>query len=232
MNGYAPPPRDHHAPRTKALPRRPGATAYPPGEFWARFLDALKCHLEQAPTANGNPEKDIQYASQRGVPNVNGHVKYSGPSAGSAANDTLLRDYEAATSFRAPADAVFGALTTTSGLSGWWTRATGSGSTGGELTFLFGDLRKVIRVDETKRPSVVRWTVLVSEPLRDWEGTTIEFDLSADEAGGSRLHFRHHGLTPQLECFDSCSDAWTRFLGSLAEYLETGHGDPFDPTGL
>ena len=68
---------------------------------------------------------------------------------------------------------------------------------------------------------------LVSEPLPDWIGTVLSFDVSPGDNGGSRLYFRHSGLTPQLECFDFCSTSWKGYLASLASYLYTGKGSPF-----
>ena len=49
---------------------------------------------------------------------------------------------------------------------------------------------------------------------------------------GSRLHFRHSGLTPQLERFDFCSTSWKGYPASLASYLYTGKGSPFGSAGL
>ncbi len=136
-------------------------------------------------------------------------------------------DFEATVSFASPADAVFDALTTPAGLTGWWMKASGSGLAGGELTFVYDGGSVVMRVDKTERPSVVRWTVLAaSEPFGDWEGTTINFDVSPNESGGSRLHFRHTGLTPRLECFDTCSIGWNHGLASLVNYVDSGKGSP------
>jgi Activator of Hsp90 ATPase homolog 1-like protein len=77
-----------------------------------------------------------------------------------------------------------------------------------------------IRVDEADRPARVRWTVLVSEPLPDWAGTTITFDITPAGDGSTVLHFTHHGLTPQLECFSMCSASWTQYLASLVDYAD------------
>ena len=60
-----------------------------------------------------------------------------------------------------------------------------------------------MRVAEADRPSRVRWDVLVCEPASDWVGTTITFDL-VPAGDGTELRFHHHGLNPQLECFDQC----------------------------
>jgi len=139
--------------------------------------------------------------------------------------ETAQQDFEISKSFKKPVDAVFAALTTSADLTNWWTRASGSGATGGELTFFFGDSQVVMRVDNAERASSVKWTVLVSEPLPDWEGTTLNFELNPNESGGSVVRFRHAGLA-QLECFEQCSSSWTQFLGSLVDFVDTGQGDP------
>ena len=89
-------------------------------------------------------------------------------------------------------------------------------------------MKKVSRVDEATPCSKVCWTVTVCEPLADWVGTTINFELFSTAEGGTRLQFRHAGLTPQLECFDSCSAGWRQFLRSLINYVDEGQGSPFD----
>ena len=137
-------------------------------------------------------------------------------------------DFETTLTLQASPDSVFDALTTTTGLSGWWTRVTGSGLAGGELTFTF-DVPLTISVDQAERPGRVRWTAVGFEPLPDWAGTTINFDVTPIAGGGSQLQFRHTGLTPHLECFDECSSGWTHYLASLVAYVESGHGHPFEP---
>jgi uncharacterized protein YndB with AHSA1/START domain len=146
------------------------------------------------------------------------------------APSALDADFEATVSFTSSADAVFDALATPSGLTGWWMKASGSGLAGGALTFVYDNDDNhsvVMRVDTAERPSVVRWTVLAaSEPFGDWVGTTISFDISPNESGGSRLHLRHTGLTPQIECFDTCMAGWNSSLASLVNYVGPGKSSP------
>ena len=38
--------------------------------------------------------------------------------------------------------------------------------------------------------------------------------------------FTHVGLAPQVECYDTCSDAWTSLIqGSLKQLIETGRAE-------
>lgn len=50
----------------------------------------------------------------------------------------------------------------------------------------------------------------------EWTGTTIGFDLS-EQDGKTRLTFTHTGLTPDMECYDSCAPAWTRYMERLEQ---------------
>ena len=149
-----------------------------------------------------------------------------------APGDQLGGDYTATTLFESPADAVFDALTTPASLTGWWMGASGSGLEGGALTFRWGaEGALVMRVDAAQRAKLVEWTALASEPLDDWVGTTVRFEISPGETGGTRLDFRHVGLTPQLECFDMCKQGWDQYLPSLVGYVDRGQGSPLPAGG-
>lgn len=145
------------------------------------------------------------------------------------ATTTNDEDYQATIVFSATPRAVFDALTTLPGLAGWWTgTVTGNGEEGGELHFFFGDdVPTTIHVDVATPATLVQWTCLGYQHLPDWAGTTITFALSAAEGGGTHLAFRHRGLTPQLECFETCRSGWDHFLPSLRGYADTGHGNPW-----
>ena len=135
--------------------------------------------------------------------------------------------YTATALFESPADAVFDALTTPSSLTGWWMGASGSGLEGGTLTFRFGEEGAlVMRVDKAEAASLVEWTVLASEPLDDWVGTTVRFEIGPTETSGTLVRFEHVGLTPQLECFDMCIQGWGQYLPSLVGYVDRGQGNP------
>jgi uncharacterized protein YndB with AHSA1/START domain len=138
------------------------------------------------------------------------------------------QDYEASLELECTPQAAFEALTTVEGLAGWWTSVTGDGSPGGELQFQFGQgAPLVMHVDAADSGSRVQWTCLRYDPLPDWVGTSISFELTPDGSGGCALAFRHRGLTPKLECFDGCKSGWDHFLPSLERYAETGTGHPW-----
>lgn len=137
-------------------------------------------------------------------------------------------DYQQAIRVQASPDAVFDAITTVSGLAAWWTPVTGSGGTGGELRFMMGSPDPlVIKVEQATRPAHVQWAVMECDFLADWVGTRPAFTITAAGAGASEVRFRHHGLTPELECFAMCANGWNHYLlASLRDYVETGVGSP------
>ena len=144
-------------------------------------------------------------------------------------------DYHADVTIKAPLDAVFAAVSTVEGLSGWWTtEAGGSPEPGGELRFTFTDGAAVMRVEERTPgapdgPAVERWTCLGHTGQPEWYRTTVTFRLTELEPGVTRLEFTHGGLGPQLDCYGHCSAGWTYLMGSLASLAETGTGRPVSP---
>jgi len=146
-------------------------------------------------------------------------------SAAASHTPVAATDYTKRMHFDAPPEAVFDALTTLSGLAGWWAPVSGSGTEGGELRFTMGYQEPlVIHVDTARRPATVIWSVLACAFLPDWVGTTPSFTLSPADTGGCDFQFQHRGLTPQLECYSECRKGWDHFLPSLREYVESGRG--------
>ncbi len=138
--------------------------------------------------------------------------------------------YQATRTFQSGPDAVFDALTRVDAIARWWAPATGSAGTGGEIVLAFGDQEVRIRVEQAE-PVRVCWRVQVSEPLPDWTGTMITFDIGPAGDGGTSLGFTHHGLTPQLECFSMCQVGWTQYLASLVDYVDRDGGNAFGSAG-
>jgi uncharacterized protein YndB with AHSA1/START domain len=142
-------------------------------------------------------------------------------------------DYQMTLRVDAGPDALFDALTTTSGLSAWWSRAEGSGEAGGDLRFFMNAAEPcVMRVDVAARPALVRWTCTACDFLPDWVGTRPTFTIIPLADGSSELRFGHFGLNEELECIEMCTRGWDHFLPSLRDYAESGvgrpHGSPAD----
>lgn len=85
----------------------------------------------------------------------------------------------------------------------------------------------MLRVTEAEPATRVVWHVLACEFLPDWTGTTITFGIISSEDGTTDLRFRHDGLSPRLECFDTCQAGWNFYLPSLRDYAESGTGRSF-----
>jgi uncharacterized protein YndB with AHSA1/START domain len=137
-------------------------------------------------------------------------------------------EYQTTIRVKASPDAVFDALTTVTGLAAWWNPVSGSGETGGELRFNMNAPEPlVIQVDEATRPTSVRWTVIDCPFLPDWIGTRPTFTITPVDGETFDLHFRHQGLTEELECIDMCTRSWNHYMTSLRDYLEVGRGSPF-----
>ncbi|MEH7333013.1 SRPBCC domain-containing protein [Neobacillus drentensis] len=63
--------------------------------------------------------------------------------------------------------------------------------------------------------------------LRDWEGTTIRFEMDKVSEEESVLNFTHIGLSEELECYQACERGWTSYLTSLKNLVVNGKGNPY-----
>lgn len=101
----------------------------------------------------------------------------------------------------------------------WWS-GTIEGSTGklnDEFTYSYKDLHlSKQRIVEMIPGQKVVWLVTESqinyaEDKREWTDTKISFEIS-EQDNKTKLRFTHLGLVPEIECFDSCSNAWTELI--------------------
>jgi uncharacterized protein YndB with AHSA1/START domain len=119
------------------------------------------------------------------------------------------------------------ALTSQTGLRGWW---TGDCEVkGDEATFRFakegGVMELRFRVDEAK-PDSVKWTCVAQQNNPEWEGTQVSFSLSPTH-DGTRVDFNHLGWPKKSQVYEMCVGGWDHFMNSLKSYVETGKGTPF-----
>ena len=72
--------------------------------------------------------------------------------------------------------------------------------------------------------SKVVWLVTDSnltflEKPNEWNGTKISFEISIPDNNGqdTKIHvrFSHQGLVPDIECYNGCSSAWSRYMQQL-----------------
>jgi uncharacterized protein YndB with AHSA1/START domain len=143
---------------------------------------------------------------------------------------TNAPDYQRRVSVAAAPRRVYDALTTLTGLAGWWTPLVeGDPGEGGGLAFRFRGLdeRILMRVDVARSPDRVLWRCLEHSGHPEWQGTRIHFQITPLDDQTATLEVRHEGLIPTLDCYDVCRAGWDGFLESIAAYAETGKGAPF-----
>lgn len=124
---------------------------------------------------------------------------------------------------KAPMQDVYRALSTTEGISGWWTKTTGSTNKGGGLLFDFSVVTMAMEVVETRPGQGVSWKYLEGDG--EWKDTLISFDLE-DDGKQIKVNFAHSDWEAPTELFAHCCTKWAVFLVSLKQYVETGQGRP------
>ena len=87
--------------------------------------------------------------------------------------------------------------------------------------------QKLIEVIPNKK---VVWLVTDSkldflEKKDEWTGTKVSFDIST-KGNKTELAFTHEGLTPEIECYNSCAPAWSQYLqNKLLPLITSGKGN-------
>lgn len=146
---------------------------------------------------------------------------------------SLTEDFTAVLNLAASPDTVSALFTSADGVSRWWGPTQGDAAVGGTLVTSFGDHGVNAMLVLEAGPDRVVWEPIAvggttpTGHTQEWLGTRMEFDI-APSGGGTELRFRHAGLTPQLECWDSCAAAWTYFMASIEAFAKTGTGTPFE----
>ncbi|HMB67171.1 MAG TPA: SRPBCC domain-containing protein [Candidatus Bathyarchaeia archaeon] len=117
---------------------------------------------------------------------------------------------------------------------GWWSGNI-EGSTnklGDEWTYRYKDTHySKQKITELVPGKKVVWNVLDSylnfiEDKTEWNGTRIAFDISK-KGDKTEVRFSHMGLTPEVECYDACTNAWGGYVNSsLRNLISKGKGRP------
>jgi len=118
-------------------------------------------------------------------------------------------------------------------VSGWWsTDMEGQTSKQNEIfTVRFGEVYITSKVVELIAEKKLVWEVLDCDKpwlknTKEWVGTKMSWEIS--ESGQNTLvHFTHIGLAPEIECFDVCKNAWSKYIDeSLYNLITKGEGKP------
>jgi hypothetical protein len=97
-----------------------------------------------------------------------------------------------------------------------------------EFTYRYKDLHmSKQRIVEMIPGKKVEWLVTDSHinyarDKSEWTGTKMSFEI-AEKGNKTQLRFTHHGLVPEIECFDTCSGSWTQLIREgLFNLINTG----------
>jgi hypothetical protein len=120
----------------------------------------------------------------------------------------------------APADKVYGSLSTVDGLRHWWIDVTkGDTKVGGTIDFGFCKMQVV----ESVPGKLVHWKCIEGPP--EWVGTDVIYQLEYKDKQTFIL-FKHANWKEPVEFMHHCSTKWATFLLSLRDELESGKGRP------
>ena len=131
---------------------------------------------------------------------------------------------------KASSHKVYDALSTTKGISNWWTKdVTGESEIGKTIVVRFhtpegnevGSMD--IEVQDLKPNTTVRWKFTAGPA--EWIGTEVMFDLH-QEAAYTIVLFNHNNWAEEVEFKSHCSMKWAVFMLSLKQLLENGEGKP------
>lgn len=120
-------------------------------------------------------------------------------------------------------DAVFDAITTQVGLSGWLTDDCFAEPQADSILELGFDGRTRVlslRIDQLDRPALVHWVCL--DGPDEWRGTTIAFRIQPHASGGTTLRFWHGGWEYEDGELPRASFTWAQALDRLRQRCEAG----------
>lgn len=117
---------------------------------------------------------------------------------------------------------------------GWWSGEVTGGTTkvGDEFTYrVAGAHYSKQLITEFVAGRKVVWRVTDAQlefvsAREEWKGTDIVFEI-ARKGAKTEVRFTHKGLASALECYDSCSNAWSQLInGNLRRLIATGQSQP------
>jgi hypothetical protein len=81
-------------------------------------------------------------------------------------------------------------------------------------------IQKLIELELDRK---IVWLVTESnlsflDNTNEWAGTRICFEIEKN-SGNTTITFTHDGLYSGIDCYDTCSSAWTQYLQNLQEHF-------------
>ena len=141
------------------------------------------------------------------------------------------QDFTTTLTFDQSPEEVFKAVTN---VRAWWSEEItgGSAKQGDEFDYHYEDMHRchVVLTEVIPNEKVV-WFIKenyfkFTEDHEEWTDTHIDFEIFKSD-GKTNLRVTHVGLTKEYECYDICSDAWTKYIsGSLYNLITSGQGQP------
>lgn len=134
---------------------------------------------------------------------------------------------------KASPEAIYNAVATKKGITGWWSKDCTIGAAEGAKSLLKFDKSGTIvemgfrTLSLTPNKKVVWECTENGNPA--WLGTKIVTEISATE-GGSKVVFSHAGFDKKWagqDPFEMTKTGWEHFVNSLVSYCEEGVGQPW-----
>jgi uncharacterized protein YndB with AHSA1/START domain len=123
-------------------------------------------------------------------------------------------------------DKVYAALTTPSGLRGWWTAdVRADEKAGGKAEFGFEKRAIVFRmnIEKLEPGKQVVWSCHGDHP--EWDGTALTWSIRR-ENDATVLHFTHSGWKSMSNFCATCNSSWGELMHRLKGYAEGKNPGP------
>jgi hypothetical protein len=120
------------------------------------------------------------------------------------------------------------ALTTETGINGWWTdRADVPEAAGESLELTFPDVPQPFDLELVESsPERVVWRAGSFPPW--WQGTTVRWEIADNPDGdGSRVVMTHAGFDPDNPTVGIVTMGWGEILPRLRAFAESGDPQPY-----
>ena len=131
---------------------------------------------------------------------------------------------------RVAPEAVYRALVTEAGVTGWWsTRATLHPGEGGVIEFTFvGDFNPHMKQLRLREAESVEWRCIAGHA--NWQDNTFTFALRNAGSETSLRFVQEYAKELDDDTYGTYNFNWGYYLGSLKKLCEEGAGTPFEVT--